>query len=343
MKPKVSIIVPVYNCEEYLDEAIKSLLNQTLKEIEIIVVNDGSRDNSLLIANKYKDIDNRVKVVSQDNQGVSVARNFGLSIAKGEYIGFIDGDDWIESDMYKMLYDVAIRDNLDLVISDFEQELDGKNIVNKLDIPINSILTEKHILNEILYKFLIHDKLNTVCNKLYKSKIIKDYNIRFPKGVALGEDGSFNINYFSSIKSLKYIDYCGYHYREVEGSATRNIFEKDYFSKALENYNQEIPSIYYRYFEEDYLKELKSIKLINNVISYTHIYFKPQNNVSFIERYKYIKEMVKNDCVNKSIKKYLNIISKDKSKYERLLINLIKNKLVFGIYILTSYSRVRCR
>ena len=164
MKPKVSIIVPVYNCEEYLDEAIKSLLNQTLKEIEIIVVNDGSRDNSLLIANKYKDIDNRVKVVSQDNQGVSVARNFGLSIAKGEYIGFIDGDDWIESDMYKTLYDVAIRDNLDLVISDFEQELDGKNIVNKLDIPINSILTEKHILNEILYKFLIHDKLNTVCN-----------------------------------------------------------------------------------------------------------------------------------------------------------------------------------
>ncbi len=343
MKPKISIIVPVYNCEKYLDEAIKSVLNQTLRELEVIIVNDGSTDNSLDIANKYSSIDNRVKVLTQDNQGVSAARNLGLEAAKGEYIGFIDGDDWIESDMYKTLYSIAIKENVDLVISNFEQELEGKNIISRLDISTDIVLKEKDIVKKVLPQFLQHEKLNTVCNKLFKSEIIKNYNIRFPKGVALGEDGVFNINYFTNIKSLMYIDYSGYHYREVEGSATRNIFEKDYFSRSLEVYNEEIPSIYYKYFGQDYLEELKAIKFINNIISYTHIYFKPQDNISFIQRYKYVKKMIKNDYVNKVLNKYFRTIYKDKSRYEMILLKLIKKRLVFGIYTLTSYSRLRCR
>lgn len=343
MRPKVSIIVPVYNCEEYLDEAIESLLKQTLKEIEVIIVNDGSTDNSLSIANKYKNLDERVKIISQVNQGVSVARNMGIEATQGEYIGFIDGDDWIEFDMYKTLYDVAIKNNLDLVISDFEQELEGKKIINKLDITANSIVNKECIINSILPQFLQHEKLNTVCNKLFKRELIQRFNIRFPKGVALGEDGFFNINYFSNVKSLMYIDYCGYHYREVEGSATRNIFEKDYFNRALEVYNEEIPLIYYRYFNYEYLKELKAIKFISSVISYTHIYFKPQTSIAFKERYKYIKKMISNESVNTVIKRYWDILYSDKSRYERLLIQLIKSKLTLGIYILTSYSRLRCR
>lgn len=343
MKPKVSIIVPIYNCEKYLDEAIQSLLNQGIKECEFILVNDGSTDNSLNIANEYKKLDSRIKIINQVNQGVSVARNTGIEAAQGEYIGFIDGDDWIEFDMYKTLYDIATKNNLDLIISDFEQELDGKKIINKLDITANSIVNKEDIINNILPQFLQHEKLNTVCNKLFKREIMQRFNIRFPKGVALGEDGFFNINYFSNAESLMYIDYCGYHYREVEGSATRNIFEKDYFNRALEVYNEEIPSIYYSYFKDEYLKELKAIKFISNIISYTHIYFNPQTNIAFKERYKYIKKMISNESVNTVIKKYWNILYLNKNKYERLLIRLIKNKLTAGIYILTSYSRLRCR
>ena len=92
MKPKVSIIVPIYNCEKYLDEAIQSLLNQSIKECEFILVNDGSTDNSLNIANEYKKLDSRIKIINQVNQGVSVARNTGIEASQGEYIGFIDGD-----------------------------------------------------------------------------------------------------------------------------------------------------------------------------------------------------------------------------------------------------------
>ena len=238
MKPKVSIIVPIYNCEKYLDEAIQSLLEQSIRECEFILVNDGSTDNSLNIANEYVKLDSRIKIINQVNQGVSVARNTGIEAAQGEYIGFIDGDDWIEVDMYKTLYDIANKNDLDLVISDFEQELDGKKIINKLDITVNSIVNKEDIINNILPQFLQHENLNTVCNKLFKREVIQRFNIRFPKGVALGEDGFFNINYFSNAESLMYINYCGYHYREVEGSATRNIFEKDYFNRALEVYNE---------------------------------------------------------------------------------------------------------
>lgn len=343
MKPKVSIIVPIYNCEKYLDEAIQSLLEQSIRECEFILVNDGSTDNSLNIANEYVKLDSRIKIINQVNQGVSVARNTGIEAAQGKYIGFIDGDDWIEVDMYKTLYDIANKNDLDLVISDFEQELDGKKIINKLDITVNSIVNKEDIINNILPQFLQHENLNTVCNKLFKREVIQRFNIRFPKGVALGEDGFFNINYFSNAESLMYINYCGYHYREVEGSATRNIFEKDYFNRALEVYNEEIPSIYYMYFKDEYLKELKSIKFISNVISYTHIYFKPKDNISFTQRYKYVKKMISNESVNNVIKRYWSILYSDKSKYEKLLIRLIKNKLTVGIYILTSYSRLRCR
>lgn len=343
MSIKVSVITPVYNCEKYIRECIESLINQTLKECEFIFVNDGSSDKSKEIIEEYAKKDNRIKLINQKNSGVSVARNIGLKHAIGEYIAFVDGDDYIELNMYKNLYSIGYENNIDLIISDFEQELEGKKIISKLDIENNVVIKERNIINKILPQFLKHEKLNSVCNKLFKREIIEKFNISFPNGVALGEDGVFNINYFSNAKSLIYIDYCGYHYREVQGSATRNIFEKDYFNRALEVYNEETPEIYYKYFKNEYLNELKSIKFINNVISYTYIYFNPENNISFRKRYKYIKNMINNESVNIAIKAYWNIICLDKSNYEKLLMKLIKNKITIGIYILTSYSRLRGR
>ena len=143
MKPKVSIIVPIYNCEKYLDEAIQSLLNQSIKECEFILVNDGSTDNSLNIANEYKKLDSRIKIINQVNQGVSVARNTGIEASQGEYIGFIDGDDWIEFDMYKTLYDIATKNNLDLIIKNDVTpvmiQADGRHLWRVFDNLMNNI------------------------------------------------------------------------------------------------------------------------------------------------------------------------------------------------------------
>lgn len=117
-KSKVSIVIPVYNVELYLREALDSVINQTLKEIEIIVVNDGSTDNSLEIIKEYEKKDNRIKIINQENQGLSGARNSGLKIAKGEYIYFMDSDDYIELDTLELCYKKSKDENLDFIFFD---------------------------------------------------------------------------------------------------------------------------------------------------------------------------------------------------------------------------------
>ena len=116
MNPQISVIVPIYNVEKYLAKCIDSIINQTLTNIEIILVNDGSTDNSRKIIDKYDKKDSRIKVIHKKNGGQGSARNAGLDIAKGEYIGFVDSDDWIDSNMYENLYNAAISNNADIVV-----------------------------------------------------------------------------------------------------------------------------------------------------------------------------------------------------------------------------------
>ena len=118
-KVKVSIIVPVYNTEKFLKKCLNSLINQTLKEIEIICVDDGSTDNSPTILNDFIKKDNRIKVIHQENSGISVTRNRAVSVAQGEYIGFVDSDDWVDEDFFEKLYNASQKYNSDIVAGDF--------------------------------------------------------------------------------------------------------------------------------------------------------------------------------------------------------------------------------
>ncbi len=117
--PKVSIIIPVYNVEKYLQRCLDSVVNQTLKDIEIICVNDGSTDNSAIILEEFSKKDERIKIVNQKNGGLSRARNTGLEHSNGDYIGFLDSDDWIDLDYYEKLHDAAERNNCDIAFADF--------------------------------------------------------------------------------------------------------------------------------------------------------------------------------------------------------------------------------
>ncbi|UJF15261.1 glycosyltransferase [Jeotgalibaca sp. MA1X17-3] len=123
---KVSIIVPVYNVEKYLKKSIESLMNQTLKDIEIILVNDGSTDNSLFICKQYEKKDFRIKVIDKNNGGVSSARNIGIELASGQYIGFIDPDDWIEPEMYEKMYSKIEKTKSDVCICNYIKEKNKK-------------------------------------------------------------------------------------------------------------------------------------------------------------------------------------------------------------------------
>ncbi|NOU97341.1 glycosyltransferase [Paenibacillus sp. LMG 31456] len=338
---KVSVIIPVYNANTYIAECIESLLCQTLQECEFIFINDGSIDNSRQIIESYMNSSTRIKLINQENQGVSMARNKGLQLAAGEYIGFVDADDCIKPDMYETLYHAAKLDDCDVVISNFESELEGHKVINHYPFPTDTVLSRGFIEEEILPYFIKTDNLNTVWNKVYKNEIIRSNKVSFPDKVALGEDGMFNVRFFSYAVHMKYIEYSGYYYREVAGSATRNLKENDYFKRALEVFNLELPELHTSNLDKTKIKQLKSAKLIQNVMSYIHIYFTPSAELSFHQRYTYVKNMISNKYVREALAAYYSEGYRNSGRYEKFITDMIRSKSTVGLYCVTTYSRLR--
>lgn len=174
---KVSIIVPVYNVEKFLPECLDSLINQTIKDIEIICVNDGSKDNSLTILQKYAQKDSRIKIIDQQNQGISAARNSGMKTASGEFIGFVDSDDWVDLNYYEKLYNAAKKFDSDIAVGDFIRE--GKVLKSK-KLKFKSETFYQGM--EDKFKQILVPKLNYVWNKIYKHDFLKKVNLPFPVG-----------------------------------------------------------------------------------------------------------------------------------------------------------------
>ena len=298
MSVKVSVIIPVYNSENYLEECVQSLLNQSLKECEFIFINDGSTDNSYNILKKYEALDKRVLILNQENKGVSIARNNGLAKARGSFVGFVDSDDTVESEYFETLFEAGIKNNVDVVMVDWNTIKNNacKKFEYKFD--ENKLLNKQYIEENILPLFIKEDSLNAIWNKLYKRELIEKFNINFPEGVALGEDGIFNIRFFTYAKSAFYLKYSGYNYREVEGSATRNIVEKDYFKNSLEVYKNDIKEFKQWNIDIKDIDRYKADKLINSVMSYAYLYFDSNEQLTLGERYKYVNKMIKTKEVN---------------------------------------------
>ncbi|MGY0691313.1 glycosyltransferase family 2 protein [Virgibacillus sp. FSP13] len=219
----VSIIVPVYNAEEYLSRCISSILTQTHKLIEVILVNDGSTDDSGLICERYAEKDHRVQVIHQQNAGPSVARNTGITAATGNYIQFVDADDYIQSDMTARLVK-AMNCDVQLVICGYKIM---QKRVTSLTVPSNTgVYPHAHFLKRIgeLYKKII---LPSPCNKLYDASLINDYHIRFDKHFKMGEDLLFNLAYINVCDQIHIIRDTLYNYCITHHSLT-TAFNKDF-------------------------------------------------------------------------------------------------------------------
>lgn len=182
---KLSIIVPVYNVAEYLERCLNSLINQTLNEIEIICVNDGSTDNSLCILEKFAGLDKRIKIINQKNKGLSGARNTGIKLVQGEYFGFLDSDDWVDLDYFEKLYKRAKNCDADISLGDFIRK--GK-FKHKIRLKLNK---EEEFVgdNEKFYGSQFYH-FPCVWNKIYKTSKFKD--LRFIEGIYF-EDGPYTI------------------------------------------------------------------------------------------------------------------------------------------------------
>jgi len=228
--PKVSIIVPVYNAEKYLCECVDSILRQTLNDIELILVDDGSADTSPMLCDRYAAQDDRVKVVHQANSGAAAARNCGLSIAHGEYIAFADSDDWIDADMYERMLDTAEENNCDLVICDCLKECGNSSQLYTHDLPCG--FYDRARMHSVYFpQLLMPDNMEypvTISNwlLLIRRDVIDENKLSFPEGMRFSEDLQFGseVGYFA--KSMTYLKgYVPYHYRQNPDSVTHAAYK----------------------------------------------------------------------------------------------------------------------
>ena len=206
--PKVSVIIPVYNVEKYLKECLDSIVNQTLKDIEIICVNDGSTDNSLKIIKDFAQIDNRIVIINQQNFGVSSARNQGIKKAIGEYIIFVDSDDWLELNCIEELVKNTFNNDTDILCFGINCYNNGSTF-QRSDINIlNQYYTFNHLSIDIT-KNLIQN----VWGKLFKREFLLKYDIKFPENIVTCEDGLFCLFCLYEEPKIKLLNKCLYNYR----------------------------------------------------------------------------------------------------------------------------------
>ncbi len=215
----ISFIVPVYNGEQYIERCLDSICRQTYTNIEIVVVDDGSTDKTLDIIKKYAASDNRVKYFTKGNSGVSATRNFALRKMQGEYVFFVDADDWVDPEMAAYNFQLMRQHKVDIVINDFyyntaslvslsETFQEGRGNLN---------------MDSIRRALLVSDNMNSQCISLYSSKIIRQNRILFPENIKCGEDNIFNLVYADCIEKAFYTKKAFYHYEVHEESGCRRL------------------------------------------------------------------------------------------------------------------------
>ncbi len=232
----VSVVVPVFNAEKYIEQCILSILNQTLSAIEIIIVNDGSTDGSAVIIHRQRD--ERIIVIDSVNKGVSAARNAGIKVAKGQFIGFVDADDYVDPLMFERLYKEAIEQQADLVICDAKMVEGIKPLRPRLQLKGEVIETAIN-RPRLLFEFLHFKYEYANWNKLFSLDIIRIHKLHFKEGMLLWEDILFNILYLQHAKRIAVLSDCLYFYRVQEMSTiaiTKVGFSKQY-NKFFEEFS----------------------------------------------------------------------------------------------------------
>lgn len=228
--PLVSIIVPIYNVEQYLAECLDSLMNQTLRDIEIICVNDGSQDNSADIVRKYMQADSRIKLIEQENCGLSGARNAGLKVAKGEYVYFMDSDDWLEHDAMDVCYQKAIRGNVDVVLFDALSFVDGvekcseeiQNDYNRsklLQSYANQAMPAKQLFKQMIQTGAMRA---SACLNFIRRELLMKNNLDFKEGL-IHEDELFTPQLYALANTMMYIPRMFFHRRVRQGSIMTSV------------------------------------------------------------------------------------------------------------------------
>ena len=319
MNPLVSVIVPVFNVEKYIVKCVDSIRNQTYKNIEIILIDDGSTDKSGQICDDYSKIDRRIVVFHNVNTGVSYSRNYGMNLSKGKYLLFVDADDSVElSYVDKMVSAMECGEEIDLVICRYKDVYDNYT---------KEIKIQKERLNGNYADDLI-ELYALSCGpivKLYNSEIIKKESIQFPVNISFSEDRIFNYEYTKHIRKYKFLDEALYSYWH------RNVFS---LSKSR-TYKSYCDAIKVLILEKEFLKFIKAkdknIMLTNSAIDYLNYFSKLENKkyntyTAFTKRVNEISDVLGEYCFHNKIKR-------------KIIAFCLKYRIIFPLYIYYNYLK----
>lgn len=332
---KISIIVPIYNCEKYISRCIESIVNQTYKNIEIILINDGSTDSTINILKNYEKRDNRINIINKSNTGVSDSRNIGIKKSTGDYIIFVDSDDWLEPDMIEKMTKKIEEKNVEVVRCNYYRNYEDntQKIIQKYNEKIKEkVLYGEDIRKEILLKILSGEMQGYMWLLLIQKEVFKKLK-PFDKRISMMEDTVFYIDLLLNIDSIYIYDKALYHYYYNKNSASKSAknFMRNYRNLLLVNT-----------IESDFLKAKnlnnEKIKILYNTAHSEYIEnicFSMFNIVKKEELVKYYFEIMNNDDTTNIIN---NSDLKKISLHHRIALIIIKFK---KINILIKYYEIR--
>lgn len=343
MKPKVSIIIPVYNVEQYLPKCIESCVNQTLKEIEIILVNDGSTDNSGKICDEYAANHSNIKVMHITNAGVSNARNIGIIVSTGEYIMFLDSDDWIDLETCETAYNTAINTGAEIVFWSWQKE-SVKGSCKDFYLEKNSYILLNNDVDKLrirciglLYNELNDpvktDHFNTIWAKLYKKSFIIKSNVKFIERNKVGmEDVLFNIYVFQQVSKITYIPSYFYHYRLDNRNSLTKVDVSDLSNKFYNLFDsiEKIIKNKPRFMEA--FNNRISLSLINIMLSIASY----RNSNSFKSKVQETQVVLDNVRFRKALK---NLRFKALPFHWKIFFFFCKYRFAFGVYLMSIGMR----
>lgn len=337
--PKISIIIPVFNVEKYINRCLETIINQTLKDIEIILVDDGSFDKCPLICDSYSKNDNRIKVIHKKNEGLGFARNSGLDIATGEYIAFVDSDDFVDLDVFEKMYNLAIEKKCDAV-------LQGNKIYNNGVIKVketckrNVLYKDNQIISELLPSIIGADFYGkdyvgmSVWRGIYKASIIKQNDIHFySERDFISEDIIFDIEFLKIAKKIYVANLYGYYYCINPSSLTHSSFGNkfllnDALHKKLELMLKEMNATTKSFARLDYTYIFNAKACINNEIDLIK-----KNGISKVKLN--IKEILSSSELSKTLKRFR---TKGMPIHKLIYVFMLKHKT---INLLILYTKIQ--
>lgn len=320
MIPKVSVIVPVYNAEKSLERCIESIINQTLKEIEIILLNDGSTDRSKEIIEEYKKKDNRIVVINKDNSGPSDTRNYGIKIAKGQYIGFVDSDDYIEAEMYEKLISAVKNDSVQMSMCNYRERFlhENNSRITYHNLQCNRVQNKEYIREHIIRTFTGNQNYGffALWNKIYLRKWLLDLGFLLDEKRDHGEDWWFNINAFMHLDSFTCIDDVLYNYVHINNNSLMMKYRQEQFDLFLDGRSKVLSTIPH---------ELIDFETLNRNFVYEFSVYLLRTNKENIDK-KRKKELIKKVLTNKEVIKCCKNVN-GLPLHFKIITSLIKNRL----------------